>query len=400
MIYYDRITQEFIDSLRTGASRGRLLIQPLDHSENAVGEIGAELIGADSRLTVSKGSGCRRCIDLQLLNTDGRFSPSKDSVFWYSRKLRLIAEYTVSENIYRFSQGVFVSREARQQNKQITLTAADKFSDLNGENRIGAVTDPFSTDISSGTVYVAELIRETLLRDNGGGRPIDPVPPMIDPYFYKIPLYADISLSVGHFYGEIITVLADMYGADTYYNAAGHLVFERCPTYDRPYWYMHIGHKWRFVENDPTVQQSTQAATHSFDGVNCVTVSSETAENGTVSYTARNENAESPVNVAAVGVRYNDPPIVYIAAGDTAQSSVKDKCREYAQYLLLQKTRDSITEEFGTVFLPHLDVDDLIFYRNCDRVIDSISVNAADMTMSVHASSVAFLPMNWSVEHG
>ncbi len=400
MIYYDCINESYEQSLKLGDSRTSLLIQALDHWENAVGEIKAQIVGSGSSLTISKGSGCRRSLCLSLLDESGELTPGKNSVIWYNRKLRLIAEYKPREtsgDTYRFTLGVFVFTSTGEQEKLIRLSGVDKYANLNGESRLGAVTSPFTTDISSGTILVGDLIRETLLRDIGNGYPIDPVPPKIDPFFDSCPLFADIALSEGQFYGELITRLAEMYGADCYYDHGGHLVFSRKPTNDQPYWFMHLGHIYRFKDKDETITEGTTLRTHRFDGVNCVTVTADSAEGVIVSYTAKNRNAESPVNVKAIGERYADPPIRYISLGDGSAGG-EEKCREYAEYLLLQRTRDSISEDFTCRFIPHFDVDKVILYKNEDYVTDSLSVDLGNMTMAVKASSVAFLPMNWSVE--
>lgn len=399
MIYNDVITKAYEDSLRDHGSIVTLYLMPLDHWENGIGEYRCEIIPGGSSLTVNKGNGCRRSLNLTLLNSSGKFTPSKNTDIWYNRKIKLIAEHrssAVSDTRWRFSQGVFICKSAQEQNGTVKISGVDKYANLNGENNVGTVSIPFTTDISAGTIYVADLIRETLLRDMGNGYPIDSVAPQIDPYYYSEPLYADIALSVGQHYGDIITKLAEMYGADVYYNAAGQLVFERRPTYSRPEWYMHLGYVFRYKDADETVVQGSEVSTHDFDGINCVTVATDSSSGTVYSYTAKNKNAESPVNVKAVGERWADPPVRYISVGDGTDG--KEKCKQYAEYLLLQKTRDSVSESFTSLYIPHFDVDQVIRYRDNDYVLDSLTVDLGAKTMTVKASSVAFLPTNRSVE--
>ena len=399
MIYNDLVNENYENSLRDHGSNVTVCIQPLDHWENALGEYRAEIVGSESSLTVNKGNGCRRSLTLSLLDRNGAFTPSKNSDIWYNRKIKLIAEYRTSETSgtrWRFSQGVFICSSCSVQNGIVKLSGVDKYANLNGESRIGTVSVPFTTDISAGTIYVADLIRETLLRDMGNGLPLDPMTPLIDPYYYTEPLYADIALSVGQHYGDIITKLAEMYGADCYYDASGRLVFRRKPTYSRPEWYMHLGYIYRYKDRDETVQQGSEVSTHAFDGVNCVTVATDSSSGTVYSYTAKNKNAESPVNVKAVGERWADPPVRYISAGDGTDG--EEKCRQYAEYLLLQKTRDSVSEAFTSLYIPHFDVDKVIRYKDGDYVTDSLTVDLSAKTMAVKASSVAFLPTNRSVE--
>ena len=397
MIYNDLISKEYEDRLCDQGSRIRLYLMPLDHWENGIMEYSAELVGSGSSITVNKGNGCRRSISLTLLDRDGMFTPSKNNDIWYNRKVKLLAEVDNGDR-YRFSQGVYLCNAAQVQNGLVKLSGVDKYASLNGENNVGTVSTPFTTDISSGTIYVADLIRETLLRDMGNGYPIDPVRPLIDPFFYTEPLYADIALSAGQHYGDIITKLAEMYGADVYYSPSGHLVFERKPTYSRPEWYMHLGYIYRYKDKDETVISGSEVSSHSFDGINCVTVATDSSSGKVYSYTAKNKNAQSPVNVRAVGERWADPPIRYISVGDTDSVSGEEKCRQYAEYLLLQKTRDSVSESFTSIYIPHFDADRVIRYKDEDFVIDSLNVDLSSKTMAVKASNTAFLPTNRSVE--
>ena len=399
MVYIDRITADYEDSLRGAEREINLYLMPLDHWENAVAEIKADIVRDSSNITIAKGNGARRSLGLTLADTDGRYSPSKNSFFWYNRKFKLIAEYVLPNgDTYKFSQGVYIIKSSNEALGRLKISATDKFGNLNGENKVGAVVQPFTTDIAAGTIYVGDLIRETLLRDMGNGYPIDPVAPLIDPYFDTEPLYADITLSSGQFYGMIINQLADMYGADTYYDACGHLVFKRKPTYSQPFWFMHLGYIWRYKDGDETIIANTPQTEHQFDGVNCVTVATDNAEGIVFSHTAKNKNAESPVNVKAIGERFLNPPIRYISLGDATREDGREKCKQYAEYLLTEKTRDSVSETFQSIYIPHFDVDRVIRFKEKDYVIDNLNINLTDRRMELKASNVAFLPSNWSVE--
>lgn len=396
MIYFNRITNEYEQSLRDDHYDIDIFIRPLDHWENCVGEIKADIVKEGSSISVNKGNGARRSTGFSLILKD-EYIPSKNSYFWYNRKFMLVAEHKAGDNIYRFPLGVFLCSSASELNGRLTLSGVDKYASLNGESNVGKVTEPFSTNISAGDIMIGDLIRELLLQDIGNGLPIDPIAPLIDPYFNSCPLYADVTLSIGQYYGELITQLAQMYGADCYYNTNGQLVFRRKPTVDQPYWYMHMGYLWRYKDQDETVISKSQSTTYSLDGINCVTVSTDNSEGTVYSYTARNKNAESPINVKAIGERYPSDPIVYISLGDTSGDSGEEKCRQYAEYLLLQKTRNTISENFSSILIPHFDVDRVIRYKDEDYIIDSLNLDLAGRKMTVGASNVSFLPQNWGL---
>lgn len=396
MIYFNRITNEYEQSLRDHHHDLDIFIRPLDHWENCVGEIKADIVKDGSSISVNKGNGARRSIGISLI-LKNEYIPSKNSYFWYNRKFMMIAEHRTADNIYRFPLGVFLCSSASELNGRLTLSGVDKYANLNGESNVGKVAEPFSTNISAGEIMIGDFIRELLLQDIGNGFPIDPVAPLIDPYFNSCPLYADVTLSIGQYYGELITQLAQMYGADCYYNTNGQLVFRRKPTVDQPYWYMHMGYLWRYKDQDETVISKSQSTTYSLDGINCVTVSTDNSEGTVYSYTARNKNAESPINVKAIGERYPSDPIVYISLGDTSRDSGEEKCRQYAEYLLLQKTRNTISENFSSILIPHFDVDRVIRYKDEDYIIDSLNLDLAGRKMTVGASNVSFLPQNWGL---
>ncbi|MBQ7069692.1 MAG: hypothetical protein IJM87_00205 [Ruminococcus sp.] len=128
-----------------------------------------------------------------------------------------------------------------------------------------------------------------------------------------------------------------------------------------------------------------------------MTVSTDNSEGTVYSYTAKNKNAESPINVRAIGERYPSDPIVYISLGDTSGDSGEEKCRQYAEYLLLQKTRNTISESFSSILIPHFDVDRVIRYKDEDYIIDSLNLDLAGRKMTVGASNVSFLPQNWGL---
>lgn len=396
MIYYNRITDAYEDSLRAHHSDIDIYIRPLDHWENAVGEIKADIIREGSSLVINKGNGARRSTGISLVPKD-IYRPNKNSYFWYNRKFLIIADHKVGDNHYTFPLGVFLCSSAQEESSRLTLSGVDKFANLNGESNVGKVTEPFSTDISVGTIYIGDLVRELLLKDIGNGLPIDPITPLIDPFFNTCPLYADVTLSVGQYYGELITQLAEMYGADVYYNASGQLVFRRKPTYNQPSWFMHMGYLWRYKDSDETVLSQSQTTVTNLDGINCITVSTDNSDGTVYSYTAKNKNAESPVNVRAIGERYPSSPISYISLGDTTRETGEEKCKQYAEYLLLQKTRNTVTENFGSILIPHFDVDKVIRYKNEDYLIDSLTLDLSNRQMTVGASNVTFLPSNWSL---
>ena len=62
-----------------------------------------------------------------------------------------------------------------------------------------------------------------------------------------------------------------------------------------------------------------------------------------------------------------------------------------------RKTRNTISESFSSILIPHFDVDRVIRYKDEDYIIDSLYLDLAGRKMTVGASNVSFLPQNWGL---
>ena len=391
MNFYNIINAAYLSALADPTARYNTKVMPLDHWENAIGEIYADILtDTPAQQTIGTGNGVRRSLTIALANEDEKYSPTKNSYFWYGRKFSLWEGVEVGSDVYWQQQGVYYSTKAEEYRGAVNVTAVDKFGALNGETNTGRCPLAFTTDISDGDIYIADLIRQ-LLGINIGNLPIDPITPIIDPVFESTKLYADISLSAGQYYGAILTTLAEMYGADCYYDRFGRLNFRKKAVKDRPYWYEHMGHAWTFVADDPNITEGVRRTTD-LKAVNTVTVMSDNKEGEAASVTLRNTNPESPVCVQNVGEQYPDECPIYISIGDTTIQTAEEKCRAYADYVLTQHTAQLCTESFTTVFLPHLDTDKLIDMRGDDRLITGITVDHKTKLAQISACSVSFLP--------
>ena len=267
----------------------------------------------------------------------------------------------------------------------------DKFGALNGELNIGRCVNAFSTDIAGGDIYVADLIRETLAL-NFGRLPIDPIAPIIDPIFETTKLYADISLDAGQYYGQVITTLAEMYGADCYYDRCGVLNFRKKAVIDRPWWYVHQGFAWVFGEGDVNIAESVRRSTD-LRAVNVVTVVSDNTDGETASVTVRNENPESPLCVQNIGEHYPEGGAVSISVGDSTRQSAEEKCRQYGKSLLCQNTALICSETFTAALIPHFDTGMVIDVHGEERLITGLSADLGTRLMKVECCNINFLPL-------
>lgn len=393
MNYYDKVDNRYRAALHEGAAAYHTKVQFLDFWENVIAEMYADILTSDpANQTVGTGNAVRRSLTISVYDEDGRYSPNRDSFFWYKRKFKLLEGLEVGNDTYWISQGVYYTTHAEEVENILTINAVDKYGALNGETNSGRCVTAFSTDIASGDIIVADLIRETLGL-NVGTLPIDPITPLIEPFFETQVLYADIALNAGQFYGEILTALADMYGADCYYDRQGRLNFRRKAVRDRAWFYIHQGYKWEFTENDACIIEGRKRSTD-LKAINIVTVMSDNTEGAIASYTAKNTNPNSPACVQSIGEQYSDEPIVYISIGDTTRQTAEEKCQQYAEYILCQHTAQLCSETMTVAEIPHLDVDDVICYKGERRLITGLSIDHSTKLMQISMCSVNELPMN------
>jgi hypothetical protein len=132
-----------------------------------------------------------------------------------------------------------------------------------------------------------------------------------------------------------------------------------------------------------------------------VYTNSSTLEN--VSYTAFNNNPVSPLRVGLVGVRrMEDAEIDYI---DVSQGEMLEKCKQYAQYLLIKESLRGMNVTFESPIIPHLDVNRTIGITdkankmyNDTFVIQSITMPLYAGTMSISATNINWLPNKANIE--
>ena len=254
------------------------------------------------------------------------------------------------------------------------------------------------TNSKKGT-KIADLIRDTLMLDLGNNIPLDPVEPLIDPIFYDAELYDDIVVDEGGYLGEIFDKLAEMYGANIYYDVNGRLRMERVFNYNLPSWYRHLSPQSNLGEVD--IAETDIDVQYNYDGVNIVTVTTDNTNGEIYSYTAKNENPQSPVCITSVGYKGLDGGTYYISLGDTTLDSGEEKCRMQAEYILLQNTCMGTSVSFNYPNLPHLDVDNTIeltneYYKFKKQLflIQSLTIPLSNGEMTIEATNLQWLPFD------
>lgn len=401
MDYYNKIDNAYLAELHKPMRKMYVKMEILSHYEGAIGEITSDLSSTDGSITINKEQGCRRSCSLSIIDRSGKYIPQKDSSFWYNRKFKIFIGLQVDENIYWFPQGVFVTKSANSNGRRLNVEGVDKYGFLDGtlNARMCLVEYQASVTNSKKGTNIATLIKDTLMLDLGNNIPLDPVEPIIDPIFYNVTLYDDIVVDEGGYLGEIFDKIAEMYGANIYYDVNGRLRMERVFNYNLPSWYRHLSPQFELSETEIT--ETDINYTYNYDGVNIITVTTDNTSGEIYSYTAKNENPQSPVNINAIGYKGLDGGTYYIPLGDTSEASGEEKCRQQAEYMLLQHTCMSTGISYNLPITPHLNVDNTVRvsndYYNFDKqlfIVNSITMPLSATEMSIEATNLHWLPFD------
>lgn len=401
MDYYNKIDDAYLAELHKPMRKMYVKMEILSHYEGAIGEITSDLSSTDGSITINKEQGCRRSCSLSIIDRSGKYIPQKDSPFWYNRKFKIFIGLQVDEDIYWFPQGVFITKSANSNGRRLNVEGVDKYGFLDGtlNTRMCLVEYQASVTNSKKGTSIATLIKNTLMLDLGNGIPLDPVEPIIDPIFYNATLYDDIVVDEGGYLGEIFDKIAEMHGANIYYDVNGRLRMERVFNYNLPSWYRHLSPQFELSEIEIT--ETDIDYTYNYDGVNIITVTTDNTSGEIYSYTAKNENPQSPVNINAVGYKGLNGGTYYIPLGDTSEESGEEKCRQQAEYMLLQHTCMSTGISFNLPITPHLNVDNTIRvsndYYGFDKqlfIANSITMPLSASEMSIEATNLQWLPFD------
>lgn len=401
MDYYNKIDNAYLAELHKPMRKMYVKMEILSHYEGAIGEITSDLSSTDGSITINKEQGCRRSCSLSIIDRSGKYIPQKDSSFWYNRKFKIFIGLQVDENIYWFPQGVFVTKSANSNGRRLNVEGVDKYGFLDGtlNARMCLVEYQASVTNSKKGTNIATLIKDTLMLDLGNNIPLDPVEPIIDPIFYNVTLYDDIVIDEGGYLGEIFDKIAEMYGANIYYDVNGRLRMERVFNYNLPSWYRHLSPQFELSETEIT--ETDINYTYNYDSVNIITVTTDNTSGEIYSYTAKNENPQSPVNINAIGYKGLDGGTYYIPLGDTSKESGEEKCRQQAEYMLLQHTCMSTGISYNLPITPHLNVDNTVRvsndYYNFDKqlfIVNSITMPLSATEMSIEATNLQWLPFD------
>ena len=395
MEYYNTYTDAYIKALKQTRRLYRVKLEILDHWERVVDEITRDLSNdTKGSINVNYQQGVRRSCSLTMSDVDKKYIPSENSWFWYNRKFKLYLGIidTYNNDTYWWSQGVFITQNVSSERNSIVVNGVDKFGLFDGTLKT-AMSD-LKRIIPSGTSF-RDLIRDTIMLDIGNGKPIDPIEPHIDMGYNMKKIQSEITIESGSHIGEIFTELASSYSADVYYDVEGRLNFHNLYTNYRISGYRFLAHQWEYDTHKAYYCNPNME--FKFDCENCVTVYTNTSNLENVSATVYNRNPQSPLRVDYLGIRMlESQEINYV---NCSQNEMEERCKEYGEYLLLQKTLMGTAISFNSPIIPHMDVnatigitDDYYGAENQTFVVQSLTIPLGAGEMSVSACNIQWLP--------
>lgn len=430
MEFYDRADSQYLNLIKHSMFLWRVKLELLDHYENTVACIEQDIdYGNAGSITCNNSQGTRKSCSITLINVDLKYIPTEDSPFWFNRKFRLYiglvdnrhykqndanVHWTNETDTYWFSKGVYITQDIHVDSTAhtVSISGIDKYAQLDGTLNV-LQADEMNTVFEYGA-KIKEVIRDILSLDMGNGMVLDPIDPMIDDdSLNSIYLYKEFTLSAGQYYGDFLNELATSYGAEIFYDNVGRLVLRRSFSDDFPYW---IGFRAPAIEvkyHLPGYQNPQESI--KLTGVNKIIVATDNVETPNGSYTAINKNPRSPLCYNKIGARTlpENGGVVIINAGNIvtneeieqdptlqgeAEELVIKRCRDYAEYRLMQETCLATSISFSCSPYLHLNEGDVIaitdpdFALDCDLyIINSITFPLGADSIQLEVSNLGFL---------
>lgn len=398
--YYDISNNYYYRALASLYKSQRLRIDFLDHQENTLYRVEQDIDSSDAGKIVNNNSqGTRRSFSFNLINVDNIYNILDENTFWFNRKFRVYLGIAYQDDTFWFSKGVYITQNATLDSvtKTVSLNGVDKYAQLDGTLNV-LQADEIDTVFEVGS-KISNVIHDILMMDIGNGMVLDPIEPIIDPDIGNQKLYKEFTMSAGSYYGDFLTEIMTSFGCDIFYDTLGRLTVRRVFNDDRPYWYAFKSPAYNF-KDEVWGFQSPQI-TIDMKGVNKITVSTENVNYPNVSETVINNNPRSPLCASKIGRRTftENGGIIYISLGDETIDTPETKCREYAEYRLMQETCLALEASFQTPPLYHLCEGDVITITDSalgfDQepfLINSITISTGTDSMSVTATNLKYLP--------
>ena len=367
------------DVLKRPTIKPRFRLFVLNPDETINYEVPEEDIIINSgNFTENYQNGQRKSVNINLINIDGKYTPSINTI-WVHDRFRFDIGLEFDSQVYWFPRGIYIlgnpSADHQDSDKQVSLTLVDKFAVLEG--KAGTLEATYEIPVDSD---IEQAIMGILTLDNGSGYPIDLKPIIYDRAFKGLKMPYTLSKDAGSTLGEMLLEIGTILNAEVYYNSQGNLCFINIneTTLD-----VQKASLWDYSDEDRDYSNAT--ANYDFENaVNEVHVVGDNINNEIFSAMAKNENPVSPLCIQRIGRRIEYINDSNIYSDDLAQQRANYELRKFG----ILKTTMNIQVSFN----PLLFVNNLVTitdkYYNLTRerfLIQSISYtigNESQMTVS------------------
>lgn len=331
-------------------------------------------------------NGQRRSISLQLINSDGKYTPSINGI-WLTTKFRLDIGIVTKDKIVWFPKGIYVMGDVSLVDQDsanvVSIQLKDKYAIFEG--KLGTLEDAYEVEVGSN---IEEAIQGVLNFSLGNGYIFDYQPIIFDPSFLGARTQNTIRVEEGGNLGQIIEALATQISAEYYYNNLGNLCFypinvtvndDAKPVI----WTFERIHK---EINNLSLNYKNEEV------VNVVKVVGDNIDNGIHAAVVTNENPASPICIQQIGRR---------AAPKFTEANIwnDDLAYDLARYYLRLRSFVSIDFSCTVPFNPILTVNniievenDFIGLRREKLLLTSLSYSSPDGMMSLKLCNTSELP--------
>ena len=357
MEYFNRITPEYIATIERGNGYYKIRMELLSDDESVVGEISQDLsFDMQGQITINYEQIVRRSCSLTLIDVDSKYLPHQNSPFWINRKFKLWVGLVVNDDVYWFSQGVYYTLSATSSEHNLSIEGVDKGAALDGTLKLNMTDYDYIINrgdtVNNAVQSVLALNMNAIPLSNNpiaytNDKPVDSAIPIIDIEYYTQVLNNQIQVDANNYLSEILTSLANGYGAECYYDADGHFVFSH---YIESAGYQYVPKLWEF--NDLSSFFEDVNYNYTYDGENTVTYYTNSSDETTtnVAWTAYNTNPLSPLCVTTGIRRAPSQEMEYY------RYYGQDEIDEYKAYI--QELQDEISAK-------HIDISKTV-YGNID----------------------------------
>ena len=183
-----------------------------------------DIVSGGINYTESYQNGQRKNFSLELINIDGKYTPSINGL-WVNDRFRLDVGIEVDNgDIIWFPKRIYIMGDSQlnnsSQQKTITIQMQDKYAIFEGKT--GTLDTAYEVENGS-NIY--DALKGILNFTTGNGYIMDYQDIIFDPSFYAKKTQSTIRVEQGDNLGSVIDALATQLSAEYYYNNIGNLCF-------------------------------------------------------------------------------------------------------------------------------------------------------------------------------